>query len=144
MIKSKHAAQINLGPQIPFIDGMTISNDPDPQERPGSAPVTREESANAQQHAGKFGGISREELEDLKIMDASDIMPSDSEEIQKMRRSIMEDILREEIEEEEEENEEETQSQGSDDNEGTVDGDNDDFESDSVMDDDDSKPIYTY
>ncbi|XP_033728404.1 flagellum-associated coiled-coil domain-containing protein 1-like isoform X2 [Pecten maximus] len=102
MIKSKHKANVSLSPAV-----QPKSEQNQPQlERPGSAPITRTELDSAQQCAGKFEDLLRQDAEEEALFSPSVILPGDSEEVERMRKELLEDI-REKVKEEDKEEEEE-------------------------------------
>ncbi|OWF44605.1 amyotrophic lateral sclerosis 2 chromosomal region candidate gene 12 protein-like isoform X2 [Mizuhopecten yessoensis] len=91
MIKSKHKANVSLSPAVqPSSETQPNQSKPD---RPGSAPITRVETDSAQQFAGKFEDILRLEAEEDAILSPSVILPEDSEEVVRMRKELMKDIM---------------------------------------------------
>ncbi|XP_060076195.1 DNA ligase 1-like [Ylistrum balloti] len=120
MIKSKHKANVSLSPAVEP-SSEQLPNQPKP-ERPGSAPITRAETDSAQQFAGKFEDMLREEADEETLISPSVILPGDSEEVERMRNELMKDI-REKVKEteaedekgkEEEENDEEDEKEDED------------------------------
>ncbi|XP_069107703.1 flagellum-associated coiled-coil domain-containing protein 1-like isoform X2 [Argopecten irradians] len=113
MIKSKHKANVSLSPAV---QPPHETNQSKP-ERPGSAPITRAETDSAQQFAGKFEDLLRQEAEDDAIPSPSVILQADSEEVERMRKSLLENIMEEvketqETTQEEENEKEEEQKDG--------------------------------
>jgi len=85
MVSSKHKAEVNLTPGMKELENkMKV-----PKERPGSAPVTRQETHTAALSAGETQHLFPEEDENIR---PNVILPEDSKEIEELRKSLMEDV----------------------------------------------------
>lgn len=85
MLVSKHKADVNLSPGLQDIK----DEEKVPKVRPGSAPVTRKETHTAALSAGETDHLKPNEDENVV---PTVILPEDSEEIEQLRRSLMEDV----------------------------------------------------
>ncbi|KAL4217347.1 hypothetical protein ACF0H5_023798 [Mactra antiquata] len=85
MLKSKHKAEISLTPGLKEIE----DEERVPKVRPGSAPITKTETFTAALSAGETDHLLSKEEENIR---PTVILPEDSEEIEKLRQSLMEDV----------------------------------------------------
>lgn len=85
MLRSKHKADVNLTPGDLELDNKQRQ----PKDRPGSAPVTREETKTAHLSAGELDHLKHREEPDIR---PTVLLPEDSAEVEAMRRTLMEDI----------------------------------------------------
>ena len=85
MLKSKHKADVSFTPSSHELENKQRQ----PKVRPGSAPITKGETETAQLSAGELDHLKQEEDENIR---PTVLLPEDSEEIEEMRRDLMEDI----------------------------------------------------
>ena len=85
MLHSKHKAEISLHPGLKEVE----NKDRVPKVRPGSAPTTNRETESAALSAGELNHLQHAEEEDIR---PTVLLPEDSEEIEEMRKSLMQDI----------------------------------------------------
>ena len=85
MLKSKHKADVSFTPGDHELD----SKQRQPKVRPGSAPITREETEIAHLSAGELDHLRQDQETDIR---PTVLLPEDSAEIEEMRKSLMEDI----------------------------------------------------
>lgn len=85
MLKSKHKAEVSLTPGLKEIE----DEERIPKVRPGSAPITKSETFTAALSAGETDHLLVKESENVR---PSVILPEDSEEIEQLRRTLMEDV----------------------------------------------------
>lgn len=85
MLKSKHRAEVSLTPGNHELDNKQRK----PKVRPGSAPITKGETENAQLSAGELDHLKQDEEVDIR---PTVLLPEDSAEVEEMRKELMEDI----------------------------------------------------
>jgi hypothetical protein len=85
MLQSKHKAEVSLTPGLKEIEDKQRQ----PKVRPGSAPITKNETESAALSAGETEHLKSAENDSVR---PTVILPEDSAEIEQLRKSLMEDV----------------------------------------------------
>lgn len=85
MLQSKQKAEVNLTPGLIEIEDKQRV----PKTRPGSAPITKAETETAALSAGETDHLIPPDNENVR---PTVILPEDSDEIERLRKSLMEDV----------------------------------------------------
>ncbi|KAH3754692.1 hypothetical protein DPMN_189373 [Dreissena polymorpha] len=85
MLQSKHKANVNLAPTMKEAQDQKRIQ----KVRPGSAPITKGETVTAALSAGETGHLVHAEAQYVR---PTVILPEDSEEIQRLRATLYEEV----------------------------------------------------